>query len=407
MFFVSHQGIQPFGLARPATVADAVATRASDSTAAYLSGGVDLIPALRNGQRANHVVWLKGIPGLAVIRHEGDTLVIGAAATYRQIETDPTVRALLPGLSQVWEGVANIRVRVAGSFGGNIMAGNPVYDALPAAIALNAQLGFATSAGTGSVDAGAPLPEGALLVDVRVPLGTETRFAMDRSLKPAISVAVVLRQSGDGVTARAAVGCAYPQPWGADVGTVENLAGIAADADTLAERFAESMPEPLTDHNASATYRRRMTRVLIARQLKALAAWTTIEENISVALTINGRDWQGEVPANLMLVDLLRDDLRLTGAKIACDQAVCGACTILVDGAPGSRVQHFRLYGRRHRGRDNRRPGAERCAQRRTGPPSSTTVRFSAATARRDWSCWPRRCCARTQARTAPPSANG
>ena len=78
MYFASHQAIQPFALARPGTVEEAVAAGASGAETAFLSGGVDLIPALRLGQRPDTVIWLKDIPGLADIRREGDTLVVNA-----------------------------------------------------------------------------------------------------------------------------------------------------------------------------------------------------------------------------------------------------------------------------------------------------------------------------------------
>jgi carbon-monoxide dehydrogenase small subunit len=42
-----------------------------------------------------------------------------------------------------------------------------------------------------------------------------------------------------------------------------------------------------------------------------------------------------------MLADLLRDDLALTGTKVACDQAVCGACTVLIDGVPTAACATF------------------------------------------------------------------
>ena len=53
---------------------------------------------------------------------------------------------------------------------------------------------------------------------------------------------------------------------------------------------------------------------------------------ISVALTVNGQPVAAEVEARTLLVDFLRDRLRLTGTHVGCDTAQCGACTVLVDG---------------------------------------------------------------------------
>lgn len=53
---------------------------------------------------------------------------------------------------------------------------------------------------------------------------------------------------------------------------------------------------------------------------------------IEVALTVNGAEHRLAVPARLSAADLLRDQLGLTGTHLGCEQGVCGACTILVDG---------------------------------------------------------------------------
>jgi aerobic-type carbon monoxide dehydrogenase small subunit (CoxS/CutS family) len=51
-------------------------------------------------------------------------------------------------------------------------------------------------------------------------------------------------------------------------------------------------------------------------------------------LTVNGHRYDLDVRVGRALADVLRDDLGLTGTKIACYEGHCGACTVLVDGVP-------------------------------------------------------------------------
>jgi len=51
-------------------------------------------------------------------------------------------------------------------------------------------------------------------------------------------------------------------------------------------------------------------------------------------LTVNGKQYIVDVPESKSLAEVLRQDLGLTGTKIACGEAECGACTVIVDGAP-------------------------------------------------------------------------
>jgi len=54
----------------------------------------------------------------------------------------------------------------------------------------------------------------------------------------------------------------------------------------------------------------------------------------SVTLAVNGRRHALEVEPRRTLADVLRDDLGLHGTHLGCEHGVCGACTVLVDGAP-------------------------------------------------------------------------
>ena len=55
-----------------------------------------------------------------------------------------------------------------------------------------------------------------------------------------------------------------------------------------------------------------------------------------ITATINGRRFRGEVEDNELLIDFLREDLGLIGARQSCEVEVCGSCTVLVDGLPVS-----------------------------------------------------------------------
>ena len=68
-------------------------------------------------------------------------------------------------------------------------------------------------------------------------------------------------------------------------------------------------------------------------------------------LRVNGRDYAVDVEHRKTLADTIREDCGLTGTHVGCEHGVCGACTILVDGAP---VRACLMFAHQAEGREIR-----------------------------------------------------
>jgi xanthine dehydrogenase YagT iron-sulfur-binding subunit len=66
--------------------------------------------------------------------------------------------------------------------------------------------------------------------------------------------------------------------------------------------------------------------------LSAQTSMSTLPDKVPVSISINGAVRQLRVAPWTTLLDLLREELDLTGTKKGCDHGQCGACTVLVDG---------------------------------------------------------------------------
>ncbi len=68
-----------------------------------------------------------------------------------------------------------------------------------------------------------------------------------------------------------------------------------------------------------------------------------IRSSSEIRLTVNGRQVTLTARPEALLLDVLRDRLELKGARRSCDMQVCGACTVLVDGAPVSACTYLAI----------------------------------------------------------------
>jgi carbon-monoxide dehydrogenase medium subunit len=260
----SRKHISPFNLVRARTIDVAVQTMAASRHARFVAGGIDLIDLMKSGLEIGTIISLDAIPELRGIRVEGDHVFIGALTTHAEIAESELLHRRVPGFRDIWASVANPRIRIAGTFGGNLVSALPHYDAPAACAALGAVArvrkvtGEQVAAPVGGLgDEKSTLLEG-ILVDVREPV----RLLADRSLHPVLSIYLAVRPTG----MRAAIACAFARPHVLDLPANASL----APAEVAAE-VAASAPALLESSLASAAYRRRMIAVLLKRLLMRAA----------------------------------------------------------------------------------------------------------------------------------------
>lgn len=283
--------LPPFELHRPASVEEATALldRYGDGAVLYC-GGTELVLLMKFGfADYGHLVSVKGIEDLHVLdadngqgTHEGMPLRIGAAVTHRRLERSPLVRDRWPALAEMERGVANIRVRSAGTLGGNLCFADPHSDPASFLLAAGAELICRRGSSRRTVPMRefvlgpyqTVLQQGELLAEVRIPaLPPGAAMAHHKIAfreRPAATVSCLARVADGSVAeARIAVGSVGPVPVRAHqaeamlVGlTAEDPSGATLEA---AGAAAADMAGAVADLNGSPEYKQNLVRVLVQR----------------------------------------------------------------------------------------------------------------------------------------------
>jgi carbon-monoxide dehydrogenase medium subunit len=278
--------LSDFVLHRPDSLEGVLALRAElGEEAALYAGGTELLLAMKLGVLDyRHLIDLKRVPQLRGVERRDGVLRIGAAATHRDIECDPTVVRDVPALARLARNVANVRVRAAGTLAGNLAFAEPHADPPALLVALGAQVELAGSSGRRQL-----LVEDFIAGPYETELGPDEVIEAivvpvpEESVRASYSKFQVLERPAVGV---AAVGTVRDGAWEhaptVVVGAVderpvriptEALAGAACDdADALGdvEAAARDRVDPVDDLSGRADYKRHLTGVLVRRALTAL-----------------------------------------------------------------------------------------------------------------------------------------
>jgi len=282
--------LKRFRLEEPESAAEVseLLGRFGDSAKIY-AGGTELLLAMKEGLvHYERLINVKKLKGLSEIAGENGAIKIGALCTHHQLETSPLLQQKLASLVKLEQNVANVRVRQAGSIGGNLCFAEPHADPGTLLIALGAKMIAEKSSGKREIAAEdffvdayeTSLQADELLTEIRLPTpGANSRSAYLKFgylERPSVGVAVALTLDGAIVNdVKIAVGCAGPAP--KRVVEAETLLNSKAKDEAIrllpqAGAIAGRASDAISDLHGAQDYKEHIVGVLLKRAFNSIVS---------------------------------------------------------------------------------------------------------------------------------------
>ena len=406
-----------------------------------LSGGMSLMPMMALGLvRPRMVISLNRIEGRGYVKEDRDALRIGAGTRHYEILRDPLIARHCSLLSEAAAFIGDTQVRNRGTIGGSLAHADPAADYSPVLVAAGARMIVRSLRGEREIAADkfftnlmeTALAPDEIVTEVLVPKlgaarGAYTRLHRVEGNFAIVNAAVILSDA----SARVALGGVGSTPVALDVSAELSRGVNGAALEAVGRRVRAACTDAPADLNASADYRRQMAAVFAERAFTIAAGRAPSQQTpevgrkpaapapaqrkpatgtiggplrTAIAVSVNGQPRRLEADNRMVLADLLREVIGLTGTHIGCGTGSCGACTVMLDGrtVKSCSVLAADVDGCAV-GRSNRRPPTLTICIRCRSPSCATTAN-SAATARPGWCCRRCNCCATIPTLTRPRS---
>jgi carbon-monoxide dehydrogenase medium subunit len=343
-----------------------------------MAGATDLFLEFEKGlhKDKNVLIDISRIPGLNEISvAENGDIHIGPLVTHNQAASSQLLKNNARCLVEACYQVGSPQIRNRGTIAGNLVTASPANDTIPALVALDADLLLDSNSGERMIKVKdfytgvrrTVLKPGEILKDIIIRAGNNRymssfyKLALRNAQAISLVNAAVAINSVDEVImdCRIAVGAVAPtivrlsklekSLMDKNISVIETL-----DLSTYIEEIS-----PIDDIRSSSRYRRDMAALVVKRCIESIrdpeSAYCQVPENPvtlegtaetnekshysylvddqnPILTTINGKKYEFHNANNKNLLDLIREDAGLTGAKEGCKEGECGACTVFMDG---------------------------------------------------------------------------
>lgn len=285
-----------FAIHQPASLLEASQMLAHfGPDAAVYAGGTELLVVMKERlAHFPHLIDIKRIPGLRGIAYDEKRreLTVGAVTRHRDLERSPLVRERFPALANLEAAVANVRVRAAGTIGGNLCFAEPHSDPATLLTALDARLTLHSASGerdlpiadffTGLMETARRHDE--VLAAIAIPEPpANTGVAYERFKlheRPTAAVAAVITVDDGAITdARIVAGSVgeRPQRLPETEALLRGQPVASSLASTAADRIRDEV-ETAADAFESESYKRQLARTVGRRAIAAALHRASAEE---------------------------------------------------------------------------------------------------------------------------------